>query len=163
MITVYSELSHGSTFKIYLPAVGRQASQVGPKVKTRTVGGSETVLIAEDDPVVRQLSSRVLKEAGYTVLTAGEGAEALRVFEEHRDAIDLVMLDVVMPKMGGRAVYDRLHKEYPGIRFLFASGYSTNAVHTNFILEEGIELLQKPYAPDALLRKVREVLDKAQG
>jgi len=93
------------------------------------------------------------------VLTACDGEEALRVFEEHADEIDLALLDVMMPNLGGRAVYERILKTRPNLRFLFASGYSMNAIHTNFVLDEDLALIQKPCQRDDLLRKVREVLD----
>ncbi len=87
-------------------------------------------------------------------------SKALRVFEENTDAIDLLLLDVVMPKLGGRVVFERAHKEHPHVRVLFASGCSMNAIHTNFVLHEGLTLLQKPHNRAELRRKVREVLDR---
>jgi len=161
MIQAYSEVGKGTVFKIYLPVVERAASTVTEKVVARPSGGTETILLAEDDRSVRRLATRVLEDAGYTVLTATNGKEALRAFRERADEIDLVLLDVVMPELGGRAVYEALSKEGGSPRFLFSSGYSTNAVHTGFILDKGIVLIQKPYSPADLLRKVREVLDKA--
>lgn len=160
MIQVYSEVGKGTMFKIYLPIVEREASTVGVKVVERPRGGAETILVAEDDPTLQKLTALMLSHAGYTVLLANDGEEALDVFGAHAAEIALVLLDVVMPKKGGRAVYDALHQRYPRLRFLFSSGYSANAIHTGFVLKEGIELIQKPFAPDALLRKVREVLDK---
>jgi len=94
------------------------------------------------------------------VLDAADGEEALVLYRQHGRAVDLLLLDVVMPKKGGRAVYDEIRAKRPGIRCLFASGYSENAVHTNFILESGMHLLQKPYQRDSLLRAVRKVLDE---
>jgi CheY-like chemotaxis protein len=90
---------------------------------------------------------------------AGDGKEAVEVFEKNAAEIDLLLLDVVMPKMGGKAVYDLLHPQHPRLGFLFSSGYSASAIHAGFMLKEHVELIQKPYAPDAFLRKVREVLD----
>ena len=160
MIQVNSEVEKGTTFKVYLPSVERTATTVGTKVVTRSKGGTETVLVAEDDETLRKLAVRILENAGYTVLLAADGGEAIDVFKKYAAEIDLVVLDVVMPKMSGKAVYDVLRQHHPRLRFLFSSGYSTDAIHTGFVLEEGIELIQKPYAPDALLRKVREVLDR---
>ena len=160
MIQVYSEVGKGATFKVYLSSVERKASTVGSKVIGPAKGGDETILVAEDDETVRTLVTRVLKDAGYTVLLAANGKEALDVFEKYAGDIDLFLLDVVMPKMSGKALYDVLHQQHPHLRFLFSSGYSTNAIHTGFVLQEGVELLQKPYAPNALLRKVRKVLDQ---
>jgi len=161
MIQVYSEVETGTTFKVYLPSVEDTASTVETKVVERARGGTETVLLAEDDETLRKLAERILESAGYTVLLAADGKEALEVFEKHTADIDLFLLDVVMPKMGGKAVYNALREQRPRLRFLFSSGYSTNAIHAGFVLQEGIELIQKPYAPNALLRKVREVLDEA--
>ena len=160
MIQVYSEVGKGTTFKVYLPSSKRTATMVRTKVVGRARGGAETILVAEDDEPLRTLAARILESAGYTVLLAANGEEALGLFEKHTADIDLCLLDVVMPKMGGKGVYDVLHQQHPRLRFLFSSGYSTNVIHTGFVLKEGIELIQKPYAPDALLRKVREVLDR---
>jgi two-component system, cell cycle sensor histidine kinase and response regulator CckA len=158
-VHVYSEVDKGTTFKIYLPLAQRQAPPVSSEIKRPPPGGNETILLAEDDEMVRQLTESILERAGYTVLTANNGEEALAVFEEHADAIDLLLLDVVMPQLGGRAVHERIHRQHPEVRALFASGYSMSAVHTNFVLEEGLNLIQKPAQRDDLLRKVREVLE----
>ena len=115
--------------------------------------------MAEDDEMVRSLSQRILSSNGYTVLVAADGEQALRLFEEHQDSIDLVLLDVVMPSMGGREAYERMRALRPGLKALFASGYSEAAIHKNFKLEEGLQLLQKPYTREPLLRAVRTVLD----
>jgi CheY-like chemotaxis protein len=165
MIQVYSEPEKGTTFKVYLPCVERAAATVAPKVAGRARGGTETILVAEDDATLRKLAELILETAGYTVLLATNGREALDVFEKHACGtdgsanIDLCLLDVIMPKLGGKAVYDALRPLHPRLRFLFSSGYSTSAIHRDLVLEEGIGLIQKPYAPDALLRKVRQVLD----
>ena len=163
MIQVYSEEGRGTTFKVYLPSFERPASTVGTKVVGRATGGTETILVAEDDEALRKLIARVLNDAGYAVLLAADGEEALTIFTKHAMNIDMCLLDVVMPKVGGKTVYDVLRRQYPRLRFLFSSGYSTNAIHTDFVLKDGIELIQKPYAPGALLRKVRQVLDGQPG
>ena len=160
MITVYSEVGKGTTFKIYLPLVERAASSVGNKIKGPVPGGTETILVAEDDETVLKISQAFLERAGYTVLTATDGEKALHVFEDHTDEIDLVLLDVMMPELGGRAVFERIREKRPQMRVLFSSGYSMNAIHTNFVIDEGLQLMQKPYQRTDLLRKVREVLDK---
>ena len=108
---------------------------------------------------MRSLCERVLRDAGYTVLTAADGHEAVDMFEKHGEGIAMAVLDVVMPKAGGRAVYETLQKKRPGLRCLFSSGYSTSTVHTGFVSREGVDFIQKPYSPHALLRKVREILD----
>ncbi len=159
MIHVYSEVGAGTTFKVYLPLVERSAANVGTKIEGPDPGGNETILLAEDDEAVQELSKEVLEIAGYRVMTAGDGEEALSLFEEHADEIDLALLDVMMPKLGGRAVFERIRAIRPEVRVLFSSGYSMNAIHTSFVLGEGLALIQKPYLSGDLRRRVREVLD----
>ena len=159
MIQVYSELNKGTAFKVYIPIIERPAEAVGSKIETLVVGGTETLLVAEDEDMVRDLLSHILKTAGYTVLTARDGEEALHIFEEHADSIDMAILDVMMPKLGGREVMDRIRAKCPRIKFLFSSGYSENAIHTNFVIKEGIHLISKPYHKPDLLRAVRAMLD----
>ena len=118
-------------------------------------------MLAEGDASVRELTKRILAQMGYTVLTAGDGEQAVGLFEEHAEQIDLALLDVMIPKLGGRDVYERTRQTRPAVRVLFASGYSMNAIHTNFVLDEGLALIQKPCPRDDLLRKVRETLDCA--
>lgn len=159
LIHVYSEIDKGTTFKIYLPAIERAATSTGTKLMEPVTGGAELILLAEDEEQVRLLAKRFLERAGYTVLAAADGLEALDLCREYLDRLDLLVLDVVMPHMGGREVYDAILKERPDIPCLFCSGYSENAVHTNFVLESGLTLVQKPYRRDDLLRHVRQVLD----
>ncbi len=162
LIHVYSEVEVGTTFKIYLPVTERRATVVGAKAEGPVVGGTETILLAEDDPAVRQLTRTILERAGYTVLAASDGEEALAVFEEHAEEIDLALLDVMMPKLGGRFVSEQIRERRPEVRILFSSGYSMNAIHTNFVLDEGLALIQKPAQRSDLLRKIRQVLDDEQ-
>ncbi len=158
-IQVYSEVGKGTTFKIYLPIVEREAVMMDVEIEQKDTGGTETILLAEDEEVVQRLAHQILENAGYTVLTASNGREAIRVFHECGRKIDMILSDVVMPELGGKGIYEELQPGHPDLRFLFSSGYSANAVHTGFVLHEGIELIQKPYSPSALLRKVRDVLD----
>ena len=160
-VSVYSEPDRGTIFKIYLPTVARKASEVNRRVPETVKGGTETLLVAEDDETVLKLAELLLTDAGYTVFTARDGKEAIRVFEENADKIDGVMFDVVMPRMGGKEAMDRILELRPGLPHLFASGYSENAVHTNFIQKRGLHLLSKPYQAESLLRMVREVFDEA--
>jgi len=159
MVNVYSEPGKGSTFKVYLPTAERSAGAVGSKIEGKPVGGSETILLAEDDDLVLRLARTILENAGYTVLAARDGEEALQVFRTYDGTIDLALLDVVMPRLGGKGVFLKIRETHPELPFLFASGYSMNAVHTNFILDEGLRLIQKPYLREDLLRRVREALD----
>jgi PAS domain S-box-containing protein len=160
MIHVYSEVGKGTRIKIYLPLVGGSAAADDEEAEGPAPGGTETILLAEDEEVVRDLCKTLLEYGGYTVIVAEDGAEAVRLFDEHADEIDMALLDVMMPKLGGGAVYEHIHQARPDIPVLFASGYSMSAIHTNFVLDQGLALIQKPYQCDELLRKVREVLDQ---
>ncbi|MBI1317399.1 MAG: PAS domain S-box protein [Candidatus Hydrogenedens sp.] len=162
MITAYSEIGQGSTFKVYLPVCERPANEVGTMIKERVIGGTERIMIVEDDATVRDLTRQFLEGAGYSVIPAANGAEAIDLFNRESGTVDLVILDVVMPVMGGREAYDRLRMIREDLPALFASGYSENAVHTNFVLDEGLQLIQKPFVRDDLLRAVRTILDKAR-
>ena len=161
-IGVYSEPGHGSTFKVYLPAVSHSVeSEAAQPPPMAAQGGTETLLVAEDDEAVLALTKHVLSEAGYSVLSARDGIEAIQVFEQHTDKIDGVVFDVVMPRMNGRQALERLLKQRPDLPHLFASGYSDNAVHTNFIQSRGLRLLNKPFQASELLGMVRDMLDKS--
>lgn len=161
LICASSSPGCGATFDLYWPRCEESMLPAPSLVAPECRGGSETILLAEDDEMVRSLSQRILSSNGYTVLIAADGEHALRLFEEHQDTIDLVLLDVVMPSMGGREAYERMRTLRPGLKALFASGYSEAAIHKNFKLEEGLQLLQKPYTREPLLRAVRAVLDGA--
>jgi CheY-like chemotaxis protein len=161
-IYVYSEPGRGTTMKIYLPRVTGETS---PKDEKRDAGfedrlhGSETILIVEDEETLRKLASSILEGYGYTVLTAGDGEEALQLLSDRQGIPHLVLTDVVMPKMGGRGLSDRIKSIHPGTRVLFMSGYTDNAIVHQGVLNPGVSYLQKPFTPKALARKVREVLD----
>jgi two-component system cell cycle sensor histidine kinase/response regulator CckA len=159
-IWVYSEPGKGSTFKIYLPrveeAVERTSQSTGP---ARSLQGSETILLAEDEQSLRHLIRDLLAQRGYTVLEACDGAEALGIAQQHQGAIHLLCTDVVMPVVGGRELAEKMALIRPDTKVLFMSGYTDSAVTARGVLEPGIFLLQKPFTLDALTRKVREVLD----
>jgi len=159
-IWVYSEPGQGTTFKIYLPRVEAAAEPPAPKpISPASLRGSETVLLAEDEEAVRKLTRRVLEAHGYTVLTAADGQEALRVAEGHTGPIHLLLTDVVMPNMGGRQLAERLVSGRPDTNVLYLSGYTDDAIVHHGVLEPGIAFLQKPFTPQGLARKVREILD----
>ena len=163
-IWVYSEPGHGTTFKIYLPRVTEAAAPAAPSpVLPMSVRGSETVLLAEDDEMIRALVQKVLKANGYTTLVAESGPAALRLAGQHDGRIHLLMTDVVMPGMNGREVAERLAPAHAGIEVLYLSGYTDDAIVHHGVLEPGIAFLQKPFTPAVLVRKVREVLDAAHG
>lgn len=162
-VQVYSELGLGTCFKIYLPLVRQIEESAAAQAHAPVTGGHETILLAEDDDAIRQMTQKILENAGYSVLPACDGREALQVFRENSARVHLVLLDVVMPKLGGRVVYEDIKKQYPRLPFLFTSGYNPDGVHTGFILDEGIELLPKPFAPSELLRRLRALLDATQA
>jgi len=162
-IWVYSEPGQGTTFKIYLPAVAGEAVQ-GKKEQPPAddLTDSETILIVEDDDMLRNLAREILQLQGYRILEAENGIEALRISEEHGGQIHLMITDVVMPKMGGKKVADRLQPIYPLMKVIYMSGYTDNSIAHHCILAPGLNFLQKPFSPEVLARKVREVLDKKQ-
>jgi two-component system cell cycle sensor histidine kinase/response regulator CckA len=122
--------------------------------------GSETVLVVEDEPSVRSLATHILRHQGYRVLEATNGEEALRVAQERLEEIHLLLTDVVMPRMGGKELADRLKTLRPNLEVLFISGFPDEAIAHHGILDSGVVLLQKPFSPAALAQKVREVLDR---
>jgi two-component system, cell cycle sensor histidine kinase and response regulator CckA len=159
-VGVYSEVGRGTTFKVYLPRVQKQRSgSVSHRIRVPLPAGSETLLLVEDDDGVRALTRHILRGCGYTVLEAHDGIEAIRLAGEHTGRIDLVVTDVVLPRMGGREVAERLSALRPGIKVLFLSGYTDDAVVRHGILEAQVAFLQKPFTPGSLAAKVREVLD----
>jgi len=159
-IHVYSEPDQGTSFKIYLPAVTDDAGSETVDEPPRAAGGRETILVAEDDPMVRQLAVRILSAAGYQVLAAADGEEALRVFAEHRQGIALVVLDAIMPKLTGHEVCRRIKAQDPSARVVFVSGYDRETGQSRSIFEENLRLVEKPFNADTLLRTVREALDE---
>jgi two-component system cell cycle sensor histidine kinase/response regulator CckA len=160
-IWVYSELGRSTTFKIYLPRVDGETEEPAAREKEPmvTAQGSETILLVEDEAEVRSLVRGVLESKGYTVLEARDGARALQLAAQHQGPIHLLLTDVVMPEMSGRELAERLETVHRGTKLLYMSGYTDNAIVHHGVLEPGTALLQKPFAPDALARKVREVLD----
>src|SRR5581483_5593403 len=158
LIYVYSEIGKGTSFKVYLPAVEVPADAVIPSKTDFPIGGTETVLVAEDENAVRELVVAVLESLGYKVLTAKNGAEAIQLFEGRADEIDLVLSDTIMPKVGGKELFDVVRRRKPDLRFVFMSGYNVDAVGENAGAIANVDFLQKPFSPVVLGRKVREVL-----
>jgi len=160
-INVHSELGSGTTFKIYFPQVQSAIEPLRVRNQpTEAAGGNETVLLVEDEPVVRELAVATLREKGYTVVEAGNGEEGLRLAQQHDGKIDLVLTDVVMPVMGGKEMADALRTSHPDTKVLFTSGYTEDALGHHGVLRPGILFLPKPYLTATLARKVREVLDE---
>ncbi|MCZ6644064.1 MAG: ATP-binding protein [Gammaproteobacteria bacterium] len=158
LVDVESVVGSGTTFRVYLPVseISEQALPQATKVVVH--GGTETILLADDDEGVRQVAETMLCNAGYAVLSAANGKEAIRLFEEHIDEIDLALLDVVMPEVGGKAVAERIMRERPDMPVIFSSGYSGGAVHSRFTLDEGVPLIPKPYSREDLLLAIRDAL-----
>jgi signal transduction histidine kinase len=160
-IWVYSEPGHGTTFRIYMPRVDQEADTLSRREDTVSMlYGNETILLAEDEPSVRGLAARVLRNQGYKVLEAVDGGEALQIAGRHKERIDLLLTDVVMPQMGGKELYDQLKPLRPHIKVLFTSGYTENAIVHQGELAFGVAFLQKPFSPIFLTHKVREILDQ---
>lgn len=159
-INVCSEPDKGTTFKIYLPLIKSKGEEVKLADLPIIKGGIETILVAEDDVQVRGLTKEVLEGFGYKVMEATDGDEATKIFNENKDKIQLLFLDVIMPKKNGKEVYDEIKKVRPDIKAIFTSGYSGDIIHKKGILEEGLDFITKPISPEELLRKVREVLDR---
>jgi CheY-like chemotaxis protein len=160
-VWVYSEVGQGTTFKIYLPAVqdGLEA-ETGGAGSSPTLMGTETVLVVEDEETVRVLAENVLRTFGYEVVTAREGEEALQICGDHPGPIHVLLTDVVMPGMSGRDLALKAREIRPSIQTVFMSGYPENAIVRNGALKGDSVYLQKPFTPDGLARKIREVLDR---
>jgi PAS domain S-box-containing protein len=159
-IHVDSEPGKGTTFKVYLPEGGKDREEKGTEEPVPVPRGRETILVAEDEPMVRSLAVRILERGGYRVLAASDGEEALRVFKENSRDISLTLLDAIMPTLTGHEVYRHIKAEYPGARVLFASGYDSETARSGFIFQERLRLIEKPFDADTLLRAVREALDE---
>jgi PAS domain S-box-containing protein len=157
-IRVYSELSSGTTFKIYLPLTDAALEPVGIKDTETLPAGSESILIVEDDPSVRELAVVILRNCGYQIQESNNAFEALRLLKKN-PGFDLVLTDVIMPQMSGKDLYDQIKSQLPGIKVLLMSGYTDDALAHHGVLDEGFFFLEKPFSPIKIARKVREVLD----
>jgi PAS domain S-box-containing protein len=158
-IAVYSEVDKGTTFRIYLPrSDGSEAGEKADDAASRP-GGTETILVVDDEDMILQMAIQVLKAAGYWVLKASSPLQALDLLKTHGDAVDLVITDVVMPEMSGKQLADELRKTRPTMKVLYTSGYTENVIVHHGILEPEVSFLQKPYTPSSLTKAVRRVLD----
>jgi len=161
LIKVYSETGKGTTFKIWLPVIENTAKkQMETEALSSPKGGAETILVAEDDASLRKLTRVILESAGYTVITAEDGEEAITQFMENKDRIALAVLDMIMPNKNGKEVAEEIRKVSPGTKILFASGYTMDIIKTRELTEAGLDIILKPVLPRDLLRKVREILDR---
>jgi CheY-like chemotaxis protein len=160
LIDVYSEIGHGTTFRIYLPAVERKTFKQEKEEKTiREITGNETILLAEDEYQVRELTVKILENAGYNIIIADNGEAAIELFKKNIDKIDLAILDVIMPKVSGNTVSEFIWKTNPDMPVIFCSGYSKNYLGTDFQHKENVKLLQKPIRSNEILTTIRELLD----
>jgi PAS domain S-box-containing protein len=158
-ISVSSEPGKGSIFKLYLPMIGSAGSPALVKQAPKPRGGTETILVAEDDDEVRTLIRMVLKGNGYQVIEAIDGQDALAVLSREQKQIDLLLLDVIMPKKNGKEVFDTVRVTHPGIKAIFMSGYTADIIDKKGILAENLNFISKPIAPLELLGVIRDVLD----
>jgi CheY-like chemotaxis protein len=158
-IWVYSEVGKGTSFKIYLPRVQQKVHVSSDNTRASAPRGTETVLLVEDEEQVRVLAKNVLGRFGYHVLVAENAHKALEIVNGHDGTIHLLLTDVVMPKMSGRELAEKVTPLRPKTKILFMSGYTADTVVHHGELGPGVAFLQKPITPDVLVRKVREVLD----
>jgi len=158
-IEVYSELGQGTTFRIYLPRVEENAQRIEKESQAMEMpGGKETVLLVEDEVILRVLGVKVLKRLGYQVLEADSGGDALVIAERHTEPIHLLLTDVVMPGMNGRELAERMTKMHPEMKVLYTSGYAENVIAHRGVIEQGLNFIGKPYAPQQLAKKLRDIL-----
>ena len=159
-IEVHSKPGEGTTFRIYLPLIKPGIEEKKPEILNSIARGTETILIAEDNDQVRTLSEEILAQYGYRTIAAADGEDALKKFMENRGKIQLLLLDVIMPKKNGVRVYEEIKRIRPDIKALFISGHTFDIIHERGIVDKGTNFISKPFSPAALLRKIREILDK---
>lgn len=159
-IRIYSEPGAGTTIKLYLPReAGLTTEILAPPIEIVADGGSETILVVEDHEGLREYSTSVLREVGYRVLEAAEGAEALELLKIRND-VQLLFTDVVLPGLNGRQLADQALLVRPSLKVLFTTGYTRNAIVHNGQLDQGVDLISKPFTFAALATKVRQILDQ---
>ncbi len=158
---VYSEPGIGTTFKIYLPAVEtRTLNNNQEEQKQPAPGGTETILLVEDNKQVRIMALRILERAGYNVLAAGAGEEAVEMLKSHEGTVELLLTDVVMPGMNGKELYQKVMQLHPNVKVLYMSGYTNNVIAQRGVLDDGVQFIQKPFSISGLSGKVRTLLDE---
>jgi signal transduction histidine kinase len=161
-IWVYSEPGIGTTFKVYLPALGEEEELLKTQKSapaTKDLRGSETILLVEDNEQVRETAYDILKQQGYTILKATGGEEAITIIASTDQPVHLLLTDVVMPDMNGKQLYDTLSQIYPSLKVLYMSGYTNDIIVHHGVLDEGVQLIQKPFTNHSFLNKVRYVID----
>jgi CheY-like chemotaxis protein len=161
-LEVYSEPGRGTSVKVYLPRIDQPVSVDSEETVSATRRGYETVLLVEDDEMVRGLVRETLLREGYKVLDSADPLLARRIAHEHGGKIQLLITDVVMPKLNGRELADQLLREHPELKVLYMSGYTDNAIVNSGLLQKEVAFLQKPFTPAALAEKVRDVLENGE-
>jgi len=159
-INVYSEPGLGTTFKIYLPLIETETGREARHDSHAPAGGTETILLAEDNEEVRNATKKLIEKFGYTVIVARDGEEAVNKFGADSDRIRLLLLDVIMPRKNGKETYEEIRSVKPDIKVLFLSGHAADILDKKGMIEEGLEFILKPVSPDKLLNKIREILDR---
>jgi hypothetical protein len=158
-VNLYSEPGKGSTFRIYLPEVRASVERKKEKGPLQKTGKLATILVAEDELAVRDSIRNILEAFGYKVIEAVDGLDAVSKFAEHKDEIQLLLLDVVMPKKNGKEAYEEIKRMKPGIKAIFTSGYTADVILRKKVLEEEVMFVTKPILPDRLLSKIKEVIE----
>jgi CheY-like chemotaxis protein len=159
-ITVYSEPDKGTTFRLYLPAQTSEVTKdVGRTSSSPPVRGDETILLVEDEPAILKMTAMMLKDLGYTVLTASDPFDAIQSAKKHGHSISLLITDVVMPDMNGRDLADTIRTFHPGLKCLYTSGYTADIIAHHGVLDTGIHFIQKPFSKKNLSDKIRTAID----
>ncbi len=160
-VTVYSEPGHGTSFRIYIPITENSSEESTGELEQEDQPGTGTVLLVEDDNDVRAILSLTLEEAGYTIITATNGVEAVEQFEKYHDTIDVILMDVIMPNMNGKEAYTRISERHPDTPVVFMSGYTADIIQHKGIVDDGVNFIHKPVSKLQLLKKIREVLGRS--
>jgi two-component system cell cycle sensor histidine kinase/response regulator CckA len=160
-ILVASEEGVGTTFSVYLPRIDALPDEKDVDGIHLAIDGSETILIVDDEPLVRELSAKALRRHGYSVYEADTGVQALQLLEAHSDVVQLIVTDAVMPLMGGKELIERASALYPGLRFILASGYSESGISFQKVMPEAVSFIQKPFSSALLLKTVRDALSES--
>ena len=159
-IDIHSGVGRGTTVKVYLPRTTEEGmAALAPEKTIELPRGSETILVVEDEDQVREIATRIMERQGYTVMSAADAENGLRLLEEHEGRFDLLLTDVVLPGMGGRKLAEHVREAWPEIKLLFMSGYSNDVILQHKLFEHDVTLLHKPFTMVSLARKLREELD----
>ena len=159
MIKVESKPGKGSSFRVYFPCVQEKADQTASSKPPRPAGGTETILVVEDDVMVRKVTVKILERLGYNVLTAASGGDAMVMSEIHKGKIDLLLTDVIMPHINGKELAKKLVTSHPDLKVLYMSGYTKDTIAKHDVLEQGVHIISKPFSSTNLAVRIRDILD----